>query len=211
MCWTGTTSARLQKMSSGKKAPLPFRLAQRYYLGMGQMVHGVDPANNEALAELERKTGPNNFYRAMAHKPDAMAGFSKVYGSIMGPGSLDRKLKEMVYLAVSTVNECKYCTAAHLKGARKAGLSEREIEDIESETNQPFSPAQQAALHYAREMTRACADEFGTREHLQRYFSEEQLVELTLVVALANFTNRFNNGLNVQVENEMVMSTPLAR
>jgi uncharacterized peroxidase-related enzyme len=191
--------------------PLHFNPAQRYYLGMGQMVHGVDPANNEALAELERKTGPNNFYRAMAHKPDVMAGFSKVYGSIMGLGSLDRKLKEMVYLAVSTVNECKYCTAAHLEGARKAGLSEREIEDIESETNQHFSPAQQAALHYAREMTRACADEFGTREHLQQYFSEEQLVELTLVVALANFTNRFNNGLNVQVENEMVMSTPLAR
>ena len=58
----------------------------------------------------------------------------------MGPGALDRQLKEMVYLAVSSVNECKYCTAAHLKGARKAGLSERDIEDIESETNQNFSP-----------------------------------------------------------------------
>ena len=112
------------------------------------------------------------------------------------------KLKEMVYLAVSTVNECKYCTAAHLKGARKAGLSERDIEDIESETNQNFSPAEQTALHYAREMTRACADEFDTREQLREYFSEEQLVELTLVIAMANFTNRFNNGLNVQVENE---------
>jgi len=164
------------------------------------MVHGVDPANNEALAELERKTGPNNFYRAMAHKPDVMASFPKFYGSIMGPGSLDRRLKEMVYLAVSTVNECAYCTAAHLKGASKAGLSAQDIEDIRSETNKNFSPAEQTALHYAREMTRACADEFGTREHLREHFTEEQLVELTLVIAMANFTNRFNNGLNVQVE-----------
>jgi uncharacterized peroxidase-related enzyme len=178
---------------------------------MAQMVHGVDPANNEALTELESKTGPNNFYRAMAHKPDVFASFPKLYGSIMGPGTVDRKLKEMVYLAVSTVNECKYCTAAHLKGAKKAGLSERQIEDIESETNQNFTPAEQAALHYAREMTRACADEYATREHLQQYFSEEQLVELTLVVAMANFTNRFNNGLNIQVESEMHLSTPVAR
>jgi uncharacterized peroxidase-related enzyme len=169
---------------------------------MGQMVHGVDPANNQALSELERKTGPSNFFEAMAHKPDVLATFPKLYGAIMGPGSLDRRLKEMVYLAVSTVNECKYCTAHHLTGARKAGLSERDIEDVQSETNQSFSPAEQAAMHYAREMTRACADEFGTREHLRENFSEEQLVELTLVIALANFTNRFNNGLNIQVEKQ---------
>src|SRR5580693_3134274 len=105
---------------------------------MGQMVQGVDPANNQALAEIERKTGPSNFIAAMAHKPDALAAFLPLYSAIMGPGSLDRRLKEMVYLAVSTVNECAYCTAHHLAGARKAGLTERDIEDIESETNQNF-------------------------------------------------------------------------
>lgn len=164
------------------------------------MVHGVDPANSEILAELERKTGPNNFYRAMAHTPEVLAAFPKFYGSIMGRGSLDRRLKEMVYFAVSTVNECSYCTAAHLAGVRRAGLSEREIEDIQNETNQNFSAEEQTALRYAREMTRACADEFSTRGKLHEHFNEEQLVELTLVIALANFTNRFNNGLNVKPE-----------
>jgi uncharacterized peroxidase-related enzyme len=178
---------------------------------MAQMVNGVDPANNETLAEIERKTGPNNFYRAMAHKPDVLAVFPKLYGSIMGPGTLDRRLKEMIYLAVSTVNECPYCATAHLKGAHKAGLSEHDIQDIENETNRNFTPAEQTALHYAREMTRACADEFGTRENLSEYFSEDQLVELTLVIALANFTNRFNNGLNVKVEHETTLSSPVGR
>lgn len=178
---------------------------------MAQMVHGVDPATNETLAEIERKTGPNNFYRAMAHKPDVLAAFPRVYGSIMGPGTLDRKLKEMVYLAVSTVNECPYCSDAHLKGARKAGLTEHDIEDVESETNQNFTPAETCALHYAREMTRSCASEFETREQLKEYFSEDQLVELTLVVAMANFTNRFNNGLNVPVEHETTLNTTVAR
>jgi uncharacterized peroxidase-related enzyme len=174
---------------------------------MAQMVHGVDPANNAALAELEGKTGPSNFYRLMAHKPDVLASFPKLYGSIMGPGAVDRRVKEMVYLAVSFVNECDYCTEAHLRGGRKAGLSERAIEDLQNETNQNFTLAEQAALHYAREMTRACAEDFDTREHLQEHFSEEQIVELTLVIALANFTNRFNNGLNTQVEHERTLST----
>lgn len=178
---------------------------------MGQMVKGVDPANNEALAELERKTGPSNFFREMAHKPNVLASYPKLYSAIMGPGSLERSLKEMIYLAVSTVNECRYCSEFHLKAGRKAGLSERAIEDIESETNQHFSPAEQIALHYAREMTRACADEFDTREKLREYFSDEQLVELTLVIALANFTNRFNNGLNTQLEHEVALTSPAAR
>ena len=49
-------------------------------------------------------------------------------------------------------------------------------------------------------MTRACADELGTRAKLREFFSEEQLVELTLVLAMANFTNRFNNGLELKPE-----------
>jgi uncharacterized peroxidase-related enzyme len=175
---------------------------------MAQMVHGVDPANNATLAELEGKIGPSNFYRVMAHRPDVLASFPRLYGAIMGPGTLDRRLKEMVYLAVSFVNECEYCTETHLKGARKAGAPERAIDDLESETNQNFNLAEQAALHYAREMTRACAEDFDTREHLQEHFNEEQIVELTLVIAMANFTNRFNNGLNTQVEHETALSTP---
>jgi uncharacterized peroxidase-related enzyme len=178
---------------------------------MAQTVHGVDPANNAALAELEGKTGPSNFYRLMAHRPDVLASFPKLYGAIMGPGALDRRVKEMVYLAVSFVNECDYCTEAHLRSGRKAGLSERAIEDLESETNQNFTLAEQAALHYAREMTRACAEDFDTREHLQEHFNEEQIVELTLVIALANFTNRFNNGLNTHVEHETSLSSPAVR
>lgn len=178
---------------------------------MAQMVSGVDPAQSEELAHLESKTGPSNFYRVMAHSPATLASFPKLYGAIMGPGALDRRLKEMIYLAVSVVNECRYCTEHHLKGARKAGLTDREIEYIEDETNQHFTPAEQTALIYAREMTRACADEFSTREHLHQHFSPEQLVELTLVIALANFTNRFNNGLNTTVENELVAATPVAR
>jgi uncharacterized peroxidase-related enzyme len=176
---------------------------------MGQIVSGVDPASNGTLSEVERKTGPNNFYRAMAHRPEVLAVFPKLYASIMGAGTLDRKRKEMVYLAVSTVNECSYCATAHLRGAKKAGVTEHEIEDIENETNRSFSPPEQTALHFAREMTRTCADESETRHALKESFSDDQIVELTLVIALANFTNRFNNGLGVQVEHETHLSTPV--
>jgi uncharacterized peroxidase-related enzyme len=165
---------------------------------MTPIVAGLDPAHSEPLAALESKTGPNNFFRAMAHKPDVLAAFPKFYGSVMGPGSVERRMKEMVYLAVSFANQCAYCTAAHLKGAKKAGLSEQDVEDLSTESDRNFTPLEQAALQYARNMTRACAG--SSAADLAGHFTEQQIVELTLVVAMANFTNRFNNGLAVQVE-----------
>jgi uncharacterized peroxidase-related enzyme len=176
-----------------------------------QTLKGVDPAQNAALAELETKTGPSNFYRMMAHRPEAMQAFQGLYKSVMGPGVLDRRIKEMVYLAVSCVNECDYCTAHHLKGARAAGLTESEIYEIQAENNQHFTPKEQAALHYARELTRTADVEGVHRYAVEELFSNDQVVELTMVVCLAHFTNRFNNGLQVSVEAMASSASPIPR
>jgi uncharacterized peroxidase-related enzyme len=169
---------------------------------MAQTLKGVEPALNPTLMEIEKKTGPSNFYRVMANKPEPIQQFFGLDQAVMGPGTLKRRLKEMVYLAVSTVNECDYCTGHHRDNAQAADLSEDEISDIETESNQRFTPKEQAALRYARDLTRNADTDDDTRHTVQELFSAEQVVELTLVVCLANFTNRFNNGLAVRLESQ---------
>lgn len=62
-----------------------------------------------------------------------------------------------------------------------------------------FEAQEKAVLLYAERMTRgAAAIREGTLEELRKYFSEDQIVELTLVIAVANFTNRFNDALQVE-------------
>jgi uncharacterized peroxidase-related enzyme len=161
----------------------------------------VEPAQNEALVEIEKKTGPSNFFRTMSHRPEAMQDFARLYGHLMGSGAvLDKRLREMVYLAVSGVNECTYCATHHLKSAPAAGLNPQEIAEINTETNQHFNAKEQAALHYARELTRTASVGDDVRYRAQELFSTDEFVELTMIIALANFTNRFNNGLAVPVE-----------
>ncbi len=147
-------------------------------------------------------TDPTNFFRAMSHRPEAMHAFQPFYKTVMGAGSIDRRLKEMVFIAASTVNECDYCEAHHAETARDAGLSETELDDISAETDQGFSAKERTALRYARELTRTASAELDTRNAIQETFTADQIVELTMVIALANFTNRFNNGLAVPLENE---------
>jgi uncharacterized peroxidase-related enzyme len=157
----------------------------------------MDPAQNEFLAGLEAKTKqPNLFYRAMANRPEVLKNFVPFYGAIMGPGSVERRVKELVYLTCSYANECAFCTAAHVAGGKKAGITEDELRALQTEQDHSFSEPERAAILYARELTQnASADD--SRAAVQEHFSDEQIVELTLVAAMANFTNRFNNGLQI--------------
>ena len=62
-----------------------------------------------------------------------------------------------------------------------------------------FNEKDKATLLYAERLTRgASAVRDGTLHDLEKHFSEDQIVELTLVICMANFTNRFNDGLQVE-------------
>jgi 8-oxo-dGTP diphosphatase len=167
---------------------------------MSTAIKIVEPAGNEFLASLEAKSKkPSPFFRVMAHRPEVLKNFVPLYGAVMGPGAVDRRVKELVYLACSYANECAFCTWSHVVTGKKAGIGEDETRALQTEQDNGFSEAERAAIRYARELTRnALADD--ERAALLDHFNDEQVVEITLVAAMANFTNRFNNGLGIQPE-----------
>ena len=66
----------------------------------------------------------NNFWRALAHDPVLLRATWERLKVVMGPGSLDPLVKEMVYLAVSTANACEYCVHSHTAAARAKGMTD---------------------------------------------------------------------------------------
>jgi len=167
---------------------------------MANTIKLIEPAQNEFLAGLEKRSNrANHFFRTMTHRPEVLKNFVPFYGSVMGPGSVDRRTKELVYLTVSYANKCAYCTAAHVASGLKAGVTEDEMRALQAEQDGGFSAPEQAAIEYARELTRT-ADGAQTRDALEAHYNDEQIVEITLIAALANFTNRFNNGLDLMPE-----------
>jgi uncharacterized peroxidase-related enzyme len=167
---------------------------------MASAIKMVDPSQDEFLANLEAKAKrPNHFFRTMANRPEVLKTFVPFYGAVVGPGSVERRIKELVYLTCSFTNRCAYCSAAHTASGAKAGITGDEMQALRSEQDDGFTAPERAAIRYARELTRK-ADAPASRDELRAHFSEEQVVELTLVAAMANFTNRFNNGLMLQPE-----------
>jgi alkylhydroperoxidase family enzyme len=64
-----------------------------------------------------------------------------------------------------------------------------------------FSPQEQAILRYTDLLTTRPENiEQDDLEALSAQFSEEQIIELALVIATANWTTRINDGLQVPMD-----------
>lgn len=66
----------------------------------------------------------NNFWRALANQPALLERtWSSIKEVMVQPGALDPLTKELIYMAVSTINSCSYCVHSHTAAARAKGLS----------------------------------------------------------------------------------------
>lgn len=102
---------------------------------LGRLIDYED-ASDEVRAVYDdimatRKTDwVNNFWKALAHDPQALARTWETAKQVMGPGALDPLTKEMIYVAVSISNQCDYCIASHIAGARKKGMTDEQLKEL---------------------------------------------------------------------------------
>ena len=73
----------------------------------------------------------NNFWRALANQPQLLERtWASIKQVMVEPGTLDPLTKELVYIAVSTVNSCSYCVHSHTAAARAKGLSDEQYAEF---------------------------------------------------------------------------------
>ncbi|HEY1874674.1 MAG TPA: carboxymuconolactone decarboxylase family protein [Steroidobacteraceae bacterium] len=72
----------------------------------------------------------NNFWKVLAHDPATLRRIWANIKQVMGPGAIDPLTKEMLYLAVSASNSCRYCIASHGAAARSKGMSEVQFSEL---------------------------------------------------------------------------------
>jgi AhpD family alkylhydroperoxidase len=72
----------------------------------------------------------NNFWKVLAHDPASLRRVWANIKEVMGPGAIDPLVKEMLYLAVSASNGCRYCIASHGAGARSKGMTEAQYSEL---------------------------------------------------------------------------------
>jgi uncharacterized peroxidase-related enzyme len=163
----------------------------------------IEPENAspevKEIYEQKLRGKPGNAQKAVAHRPDMLKNFLGFYASV--GRSLDRKLFEYIYIRVSMINQCSYCMQHHLSASKRSGVTPEEWAALKQGDYSRFSGKAQAALAYAEKLTRdphspSDAD-FVT---LKQHFTDAEIVDLHLLVGLANLTNRFTEPLKLELE-----------
>lgn len=159
----------------------------------------IAPPEVVEIYEKALRGKPGNAQKALAHRPEMLKNFLSFYASV--GRSLDRKLYEMIYLRVSLINGCYYCTQHHVASSKRVGLTAEDWSALKAGDYTRYSDKERAALTYVEKLTRAPHD-IGDADFapLSKLFSEPEIVDIHLLTGLANLTNRFTDPLGLEIE-----------
>jgi len=151
-------------------------------------------ATAEVYAHLKKTIGsvPNTFAVIGAHGPAALKAILQAE-SALASGSLSKQDQETIKLVVSELTGCDYCSAAHTVLGKMAGLKAEVLKNLRA--GLPTGDSKRDALaHFVRTLVRSSGtisdDRFA--EIRAAGYTDAQLVDISLAIALITFTNVFN-------------------
>ena len=140
-----------------------------------------------------------NMFRVMAHRPEIFSTMQAHFGAVLNTGTVSTKLKELIIVRTSQVNETPYCLASHTVLAKRLGWSDEQLAHLaEWPQREDFTAAEKAALRLAETVTRDAHKVSDEQfDELRGFFSEGEIVELLCAIGLFNYFNRFNDALRM--------------
>ena len=156
----------------------------------------------ETYAALIEKRGKvANTLKVHSLNPDAMSNHLDLYMTIMfGKSGLSRAEREAIAVVVSASNDCQYCVNHHAEALRRY-LKDEEVINLlmTADGLETLEPRLSNIVRYAEKLTTApgAMTEIDLGELRAEGLTDEDILDLTLVVGYFNFVNRIALGLGV--------------
>jgi alkylhydroperoxidase family enzyme len=150
----------------------------------------------------------SNFSKTMANAPAALKAWMVANRGVrmkyLKAGDIDfLRIEQLVIIRTSSLNGAEYCLGHNVDLGAEAGLTQEQIEAAqgEYESSPHLDERQKLAIRWAQAVTDFRArDDDALFAALQREFTDEQIVELTVLVGMWNFSNRLTEALHVELE-----------
>lgn len=157
-----------------------------------------EPATKKRLEELWG--APPNLYKALGNHPALVAAWTEFARAIRYESQTPRTLRELLILRGAQVMGSEYEWAQHLRMARKAGVTEKQIEDLSRwKDSSAFDQKEKVALALAEEVTLGSVSD-GTYAEAMRHFDHKTYVELSLTAAFYAMVGRMLDAMGVELE-----------
>lgn len=134
----------------------------------------------------------------LAHVPPALDHLCRLLMELKARRGTTWRYIELAIVVVSQLNACTYCVASHSPVLAVEGLPADAIAQLPSTDHPAFDEVDRLVVEYATLVTQNSGRiRDNVFERLRQHFTEAQIVELTLRIALAGFYNRFNDALQI--------------
>lgn len=150
-----------------------------------------------------------NSIKTMYLNPGIAFAFIEMNKAVMeNKGSVTSVLKRLIGYISSYTAGCQYCQAHTIRAAERYDAAEVQMENIwEYKTHPAFNESERVALDFAlaaslipNGVTNEIAD------NLRAHWKDFEIVEITGVVALFGFLNRWNDSMGTEMEEGAVES-----
>ncbi len=163
----------------------------------------AEPAQREILDKAVKQVGfLPNMYANMANAPAVLSTYLHGYSLFRTESGLTASEQEVVFLAVSQVNGCNYCTAAHsMMAEKKSGVPAEVLQAIRA--RKPIPSARLSALYtLTAEMvnTQGRPGPATVKAFLQAGFQERDVLYVVLAIAVKTLSNYTNHALATPVD-----------
>ncbi len=146
-----------------------------------------------------------NQVKVFAHRPPAVKHIMGLLLDLADEQILPKRYLEIALVVVSKLNECRYCVAHHTPRLVDQGLSPDAVANILEPEVDGFDEIDLLVRDYAVQVTNnAQYMRDKIFDDLKKHFTEAQIVELTLRTALCGFFNRFNDALQIGMEDGVI-------
>ena len=144
-----------------------------------------------------------------AHSPLGMKHIFDMSTALRQSGNLPRRLIEIAVVAASHANRCAYCVAHHSTILVELGLAADSVSALGADANvdsaPDLSPKERLVRDYAVCVTeRAWGIRDAMFDELRRHFTDSQIVELTMRIALTGMFNKINQALGIEMEEDLM-------
>jgi uncharacterized peroxidase-related enzyme len=164
------------------------------------------PELEETFARFRQALGfvPNSML-ILQRKPKLVKAMAQLTAAVWEPdGEVERSFKRLVAHVASRAAGCQYCMAHTAGGALLFGVEAGKVADIwDFRTSPRYSEKERVALDFAiaaASVPNGVTDEMFAE--MRKHWSENQIVEITAVVAVFGFLNRWNDTMGTPLEEE---------
>jgi uncharacterized peroxidase-related enzyme len=174
-------------------------------------IEAAPAASQPLLRAVQKQFGVvPNLFRLVANSPAALEGYLGLFGAL-SKGALPPATRERVALAVAEINSCGYCLSAHTYFGKN--LAKLDDAEIAANRNGASNDAKaDAAVRFAAKVARerGHVDEADVRVVKAAGYTDAQVVEIVLHVALNTWTNYINEVAKTEIDFPVVSARKAA-